>query len=244
MPITIDFAHKLVLLTGGGRGIGLGIAKALAESGADLAITYTSKDCSDVAASLAKEHGVRVEAFKCDVSKSDDVDRCVDEVTKAFGRQVDIGLANAGIAYWGDSHKMPDQELQNIFNVNAFGPYYLSRSLVRSWLAVPTALSSSSAEDPSIRSYPTNHLAGKQLFVISSISGLVAMAPQHQSAYNASKAAATMFVKSLAAEWAHLGLSVNSISPGYVETDMIASSENPEVKEWIKDWQRRTPAPR
>lgn len=96
MPISIDFSGKLVLLTGGGRGIGLGIARALAQGGADLAITYTSKDAHDVAKTLSSEFGVKCEAFKCDVAKSDEVDRTVQEVVEAFGRKVDIGVANAG----------------------------------------------------------------------------------------------------------------------------------------------------
>lgn len=96
MPISIDFSGKLVLLTGGGRGIGLGIAKALAEGGADLAITYTSKDANDVAKELSSKYGVRCEAFKCDVGKSEDVDRTVQEVQEAFGRKIEIGVANAG----------------------------------------------------------------------------------------------------------------------------------------------------
>ncbi len=64
--------------------------------GADLAITYTSKDCTELATSLSEEFKVTVKAFKCEVSKSAEIDKMVEEVEKAFGKQVDIGIANAG----------------------------------------------------------------------------------------------------------------------------------------------------
>lgn len=96
MPITLDFSGKLVLVTGGGRGIGKAIASALAEAGADVAITYTSQDASPVAKELSEKYNVQVKAFSCEVTKSEEVDKVVDEVEKAFGKKVDIGVANAG----------------------------------------------------------------------------------------------------------------------------------------------------
>ncbi|ODO05045.1 hypothetical protein I350_05658 [Cryptococcus amylolentus CBS 6273] len=210
MPFTIDFSNKLVLITGGGRGIGLAISTALAQAGADLAITYTSTDASPVADKLSKEYGVTVKAFKCEVTKGEEVDRVVEEVGKVFGKEVDIGVANAA-------------DIQSIFAVNTYHPYYLSRALVRSWLHLPIP---------------------KQILFISSISALVAMNPQRQTAYNASKGAVTMMAKSLAGEWSHLGISVNSVSPGYVSTDMIASPPDATAASWVSEWEKRTPVGR
>lgn len=96
MPITLDYTGKLVVITGGGRGIGLAITTALAKGGADIAITYTSTDASAAAAKLSAEHGVTVRAYKCEVTKSADVDAMLAAVQKDFGRQADIGVANAG----------------------------------------------------------------------------------------------------------------------------------------------------
>lgn len=90
---------------------------------------------------------------------------------------------------------MTDAELQNIFAVNAFGPYYLSRALMRSWLDLPVPVSGGGGGEVDIRKVERNRLKGKQLLFVSSISALVAMNPQHQSAYNASKGAVTMFSK-------------------------------------------------
>jgi sorbose reductase len=121
MPLSIDFAGKLVLVTGGGRGIGLAITEAIAEgssrltfpsvynndldllmliitlvAGADIAITYTSTDATQTAESISQKFGVQVKAFKCNVNSSSEVDKTVEDVQKAFGKEIDIGINNAG----------------------------------------------------------------------------------------------------------------------------------------------------
>ncbi|AFR99088.1 cytoplasmic protein [Cryptococcus neoformans C23] len=242
MPITLDFTGKLVLVTGGGRGIGLAISKALAEAGADVAISYTSKDATPVAKELSDKHGTKVRAFKCEITKSSEVDALVEEVKKEYGKDVDIGVANAGISLWKDAHENTDEDFQSIFAVNTFGPYYLSRALVRSWLGLPVSVNSVS--DPIDVANAKNVNLKKQILFVSSISALVAMNPQRQTAYNASKGAVTMLAKSLAGEWSHIGVAVNSISPGYVSTDMIANPPDATASTWVKEWEKRTPVGR
>lgn len=129
-----------------------------------------------------------------------------------------------------------------MFDVNTFGPFYLARALVRSWLDLSIPVSRSESNSVDVPATTMN--LGKQILFVSSISGLVAMTPQRQTAYNASKGALTMMAKSLAAEWAHLGIYVNSISPGYVLTDMIANPPDETAKAWTAEWQRRTPVGR
>lgn len=86
----------------------------------------------------------------------------------------------------------PLDEFKNVFEVNTFGAYYVARSLVRSWLDQPIPVSSTPSTDVSWREKKN---LNKQILFISSISGLVAMSPQKQSAYNASKGALTMLSK-------------------------------------------------
>lgn len=154
-------------------------------------------------------------------------------------RRVNVVVLTIGIALWKDAHENTDDEFKRIFEVNTFGPFYLARALMRSWLDLPIPLSSSSSTELDIPS--TNLDLSKQILFVSSISGQVAMSPQRQTAYNASKGALTMMSKSLAAEWAHLGVYVNSISPGYVLTDMIANPPDAQAQAWSKEWQDRTP---
>lgn len=79
--------------------------------GADIAITYTSVDASPYAAQLTSDHGITAKAFRCEVSSSAEVDGMLGEVEAAFGRKVDIGIANAGVSLWKDSHDNTDGEL-------------------------------------------------------------------------------------------------------------------------------------
>ncbi|KAE8540843.1 hypothetical protein D1P53_003207 [Cryptococcus gattii VGV] len=229
MPITLDFTGKLVLVTGGGRGIGFAISKALAEAGADVAISYTSKDATPVAKELSDKYGKKIRAFKCEVTKSSEVDALVEQVRNEYNREIDICVANA-------------EDFQSIFAVNTFGAYYLSRALIRSWLGLPVSVNS--ASDPIDIASMRNVDLKKQILFVSSISALVAMSPQRQSAYNASKGAVTMLAKSLAGEWSHIGVAVNSVSPGYVSTDMIANPPDATASNWVKEWEKRTPVGR
>ncbi|ADV25346.1 cytoplasmic protein [Cryptococcus gattii E566] len=195
MPITLDFTCKLVLVTGGGRGIGLAISKALAE------------------------YGKKIRAFKCEVTKSNEVDALVEQVRKEYNREIDIGVANAGISLWKDAHENTDEDFQSIFAVNTFGSYYLSRALIRSWLGLP--VSANSASDPIDIASMRNVDLKKQILFVSSISAL-----------------------SLAGEWSHIGVAANSVSPGYVSTDMIANPPDATASNWVKEWEKRTPVGR
>ncbi|KAJ9096154.1 hypothetical protein QFC20_006487 [Naganishia adeliensis] len=163
--ISLDFKNKLVLVTGGGRGIGLEITRAIAEAGADLAITYTSKDCSDLAETLSQEFSVKVKAFRCDTADSQQVDHSVEEIHGEFGKKVDIAICNAGISLWRDSHDMSDAELQNIFAVNAFGPFYTARALIRSWLGLETTVDPDSHTALGHLKEKGRVLRGKQVFL-------------------------------------------------------------------------------
>jgi sorbose reductase len=93
-------------------------------------------------------------------------------------------------------------DFQRLFDVNVSGPFYLSRALVRSWLSLPIPVdgtgTSSSLDITSLKGDKAVNL-GKQILFVSSISGLVAMTPQRQAAYNASKGAVTMLSKVSAA---------------------------------------------
>ncbi|KAK4684803.1 hypothetical protein P7C73_g5362, partial [Tremellales sp. Uapishka_1] len=257
--ISLDFKNKIVLVTGGGRGIGLAISRSFAEgelflliwatfslmpetiAGATLVITYTSTDATPTATALSKEFNVPVHVYHCPGEQSETVNSTIDLVAKDVG-EVDIVVANAGVSLWREALDMTDTELDTLMQTNLFAPYYLSRALMRHWLDLPTATPGSETDTTRGSRDKKVDLQKKILFV-SSISGIVAMKPQAQSAYNASKAGLTMLAKSLAGEWAKYGVSVNSISPGYVYTDMIANPP-PGEEEWVKTWQAMTPVDR
>jgi NAD(P)-dependent dehydrogenase (short-subunit alcohol dehydrogenase family) len=81
-------------------------------AGADVAITYTSQDPASFASELSSTHSVNIKAFKCNVKSSAEIDQCVEDVTKAYGRKVDIAIANAGVSLWKQAHENTDGELR------------------------------------------------------------------------------------------------------------------------------------
>ncbi|WVO24093.1 uncharacterized protein IAS62_005457 [Cryptococcus decagattii] len=204
MPITLDFTGKL----------------ALAEAGADVAISYTSKDATPVAKELSDKYGKKIRAFKCEVTKSSEVDELVEQVRKEYNREINICVANAGISLWKDSHENTDEDFQSISAVNTFGSYYLSRALIQSWLGLPVSVNS--ASDPiDIASMRNIDLKKKILFGLS---------------------------QCLRRVWPASGLTLVLLStrfaPGYVSTDMIANPPDATASNWVKEWEKRTPVGR
>lgn len=186
---SLDYKSKIAFVSGGGRGIGLAITRALAGVGATVVITWTSRDPSAEAAQITADTGSKVHAYRCAAEDSAQVDALVERVAAEVG-QVDLVVANAGVCLWRDTIDMSDDELRWIMDTNLFGPIYLLRAFTRHWLGLPATVDAKArAERP-----PRLHL-NKKILCISSISALVNMTPQVQMAYNASKAGVTSAVK-------------------------------------------------
>ncbi|OCF76349.1 2,4-dienoyl-CoA reductase [Kwoniella mangroviensis CBS 8886] len=241
MPVTLDYHSKIVFITGGGRGIGLAITTAFARAGATIIITYTSKNPQEVVKKLTEEHKVPIHVYHCPGEDTTRVNKVIDLASKEVG-EVDIVVPNAGVSLWRDCVDMTDSELDWIMKTNLYAPITLCRGFVRHWLGMSTAVSSS--EDPGKPPAGERVNLNKRILCVSSISGIVNMNPQRQMAYNVSKAGLTMACKSLAGEWAKYGVTINSISPGYVATDMIKDPPPGEGREWAGKWRKDTPVDR
>jgi sorbose reductase len=221
-----NLAGKVALVTGGCRGIGLEVSRALAEAGAAVAVTYTStkpEAANAVAAELsAAGNGVTVRAYRCDVKSRTDVDAAVASVVADFGR-LDICVANAGISGHIAALDYPEADAREIMDVNFNGALWTAQAAARVFDAQKKAGGPGRAS----------------IIITSSVSGVLVNIPQQQSVYNASKAAVTHLAKSLAIEWVDFAR-VNCISPGYIATDMISTL--PEA--WRKAWPELVPATR
>ncbi len=209
----------VALVTGGAQGIGLALAHALGDAGAKVAVVDQNLKSAEEAAHELSAEGISSLAVQADVTRSADVDRAVARIVQHFG-SLTIALNNAGIGQWVDAEKTTDEEWRKVISVNLDGVFYCARAEAQVMLP---------------RGY------GK-IINTASMSGHIANTPQNQVPYNASKAGVLHLTRTLAAEWAPRGVRVNSISPGYTRTKLVADLlATPAGKSMMPKWMGLTP---
>ncbi len=192
----IDLSGKGALITGGSRGIGAATAKLLARAGADVAITYRSRktEADEVIRAMERDGG-RWRAMKAELSRRDECERVVNETVEAFGK-LDIFVANAGI--WPSDDVpvsvMEDDQWKQTLSVNLDSAFYGTRAALKVMGA------------------------GGRIVVVSSTAGQRGEA--FHADYAATKGAIISFVKSVAVETGPRDITVNSVAPGWVDTEM------------------------
>lgn len=200
---------KVAVVTGGNRGIGKVVAQYLADAGADIVI-LDMEDASEVAQSIAQEYGVRAIALACDVADQQQVEQVMGSAAAQMGT-LDVLFNNAGICLHKPALELAPGEWEKVINVNLNGVFYVARAFAGQLVAMGK---------------------GGSIINTASMSGTIVNIPQRQASYNASKAAVVHLTKSLAVEWADIGIRVNSISPGYIETEMTGAVR----KDWRDFW--------
>lgn len=197
---------KVTVITGGNQGIGKVVSAYLADAGSDIVI-FDLADATSVAREISEQFGVRAEAFMCDVTNPEEVERCIAEADKKMGA-LDFLFNNAGICLHKDALDCTPNDWLKVVNVNLNGIYFMAQAFGR---------------------YLVSHEKTGNIVNTASMSGTIVNIPQGQASYNASKAAVAHLTKSLAVEWADKGIRVNSISPGYIRTEMTGNVR--------QDWQ-------
>ncbi len=186
---TFDLTGKVAVVTGANQGLGRAFARGLGEAGAKVAVLgRTAARNEDAAAELVLD-GIQARAFTADVIDRAGLEVVADAIEAQLG-PVDILVNNAGTCIHRPAFDVTDDEFAQVMNVNVTGVWNGSQVFGKRMAA-----------------------AGHGVIVnVGSISGQIVNRPQWQPAYNASKAAVHQLTKSLAAEWAPLGIRVNAIA--------------------------------
>ena len=206
-----ELKNKAALVTGARRGMGKSHCLALARQGAKVAVTDIDlKECEEVVKEI-KNQGGEAAAFEMDVSNAKEVEQVFDEVIKKFGR-LDILVNNAGIFFPKPALDLTEEEWDKMLDINLKGQFLCARAAAKE-MAKNNPPSASGG-------------GGGRIINISSVaSGQTGIGIAGGAHYTASKGGVIGLTETLAIEWAELGINVNVIAPGAIDTPMIQEAK-------------------
>ncbi len=205
-----DVKDRVVIVTGGSRGIGAAIVKVFLNSGAKVAVCARNSEKGEAFVESLNLPEDRVKFFQVDVSSFESVKKCFEEIISHFG-EVNILVNNAGITIDKLFLRMKEEDWDKVLNVNLKGAFYFSK------LVVP-------------------HFIKKRWGRIINMTSVVGLTGNPgQANYCASKAGIIGFTKSLAKELASRNITVNAVAPGYIETDMTKDLPEKAKEEMLKN---------
>ena len=191
----MGFENQIVLVTGSTRGIGLEIAREFAKAKATVILTGRNQETVDQAVSELTKQGYRADGFSVDVANTANVKEITDKILDKHNR-VDILVNNAGVAKDNLLLRMSENDWDEVMAINLKGVFNFTKAVSKPMLKAQKG----------------------RIINISSVIGV--MGNVGQANYAASKAGIIGFTKSVAKELASRGITVNSIAPGYIDTDM------------------------
>ena len=205
-----DFSSQRVIVTGGTRGIGAGISLAFLQAGATVIATYSANNAAaNEFKNKNEQYSSRLDIQKYDVSSSKEV--------KAFFKYLDekypsleVLVNNSGVRHDAITALMSDEQWEKVMDVNLTGTFYMSREIIPRFMA--------------------NRFG--RIINISSLGADIGF--QGQANYAASKAGQLALSKSLSKEVAKKGITVNCVTPGFIDTELIGDLPEEQRKEYLK----------
>ena len=205
----MSFSGQIAVVTGATKGIGLAVTQALLGMGATVIGIYGSDSAAAETVRQELGAGDRLRLFQCDVSDYDQVTKLYDQIEQEY-EYIDILVSNAGIRRDSVLAMMPHEDWQRVIDVNLTGSFSMAKHAVMLMMK---------------KKY------GRIIFVTSPMSYLGFAG---QANYSASKAGQIGMMRSLSKETAKRKITVNCISPGFIETDLIANLSDDQIKQYKK----------
>lgn len=194
-----DLTGQVAVVTGCSTGLGVQMAKALANQGANIvALARRQNLIDEVAKELHDTYGVDTLAVSCDITSTEQVSAAVDKIMEKFGR-IDILINNAGTGAVAPAEDITDDQFAQEMNIDLFGTFKMAREIAKKAM-IPAGYG--------------------RIINIASMYGMVGNKIAPASPYHAAKGGVVNLTRALAGEWGEKGITVNSICPGYFETPL------------------------
>ena len=197
MPNKFDLTGKIALVTGASYGIGMAMAKGMAEAGATIVFNDINQELVDKGLDSYKQAGINAYGYVCDVTNEAQVTDFIAKVQKEIG-QIDILVNNAGIIKRIPMHEMTAAEFRQVIDIDLNGPFIMAKAVIPSMMK-------------------NGH--GKIINICSMMSEL---GRETVSAYAAAKGGLKMLTKNIASEYGEFNIQCNGIGPGYIATPQTA----------------------
>ena len=206
----MDFTDQRVIITGGTRGIGRGIATEFLKAGATVIATYAGNDKAAEAFKLELgDLGKNIETYKFDVTDTKAVEEFYKHIEDKYP-SIEVLVNNSGIRKDSMTAMMSDEDWNRVLDVNLSGTFFMSRGIIRHFMSNKYG----------------------RIINMSSIGGSLGLAGQAN--YAASKAGQVALTKTLSKELGKKKITVNSVCPGFIDTELIEDLPEDQVKEYKK----------